>query len=135
MAMVFVYKGLTVDLEQLILWDTPWTCHLYKAGPSPILKTNVAADFTECDFGGYVDQDPAFAGPAFINGAFQGEIDGATMVFAADGTIAAPQDALGYYVLDDSLNLLFAEEFTLPAHFVNPGDTLNLVAKIVDDDL
>lgn len=103
--------------------------HLFKAGPSNPSPLNVVADFTECDFPGYVFSTVASA--AFVvpvnspNGNARCAFLNST--FVANAVVPGGQAALGYYVTDlANANFYYAERFANPSIFALSGDFLDL---------
>lgn len=96
---------------------------LFSAGPFPITPNSVAADFTECTFGGYGEVTPIV--PTTINlpstqglGAnFQGN-------WVATGS--DPQNVAGYYIVDTDDNFVAGETFPAPIPMLNNGDFIDL---------
>jgi len=107
---------------------TPFV-HLFTAGPSPVLPTNLPADFTEATFVGYA----SIALPLPLLGSVQAdpndlgqhnEVD-----FLAGAVVAPGENILGYWVDEAAapgLVLYLAEIFETPIPIAALGDYISL---------
>src|ERR1700722_381205 len=109
--MIFISEtGIEAILNILIgIWNaTNVSVHLFKNPATPSFSSAIA-DFTESDFPGYapVDVTSWILGPVITN---VGYMQSSTpCVFTVSSGSGLPQLAYGYYVLDDSGTLLWAE--------------------------
>lgn len=90
-------------------WDTLNTVHLYQNNLSPVYGT-VLGDFLECTFSGYGAQAIGpWPGPLPVGDGVHEIMTAPTLTFTS-GT-GSSNNVYGYYCLDGSGNLIFAELF------------------------
>lgn len=97
---------------------------LYTAGPTPITRDSVVADFTEAGFDGYAEVAVVLSNPVTLpSGDGRGSL--ASGNFIMDGS-ADPQTVLGYYIVSDTNDFVLGEAFETPVPMSAPGDFIAL---------
>jgi hypothetical protein len=104
------------------------TIHLFTAGPSQIVPSNVTGDFTEATFAGYAAQvlTLPLTGPINLPGV--PGVGAFNAVNFVGGAVVSPgQVILGYWIDTGSAGqILAAEVFSTPIPIANPGDFISL---------
>jgi hypothetical protein len=125
MALTVPYVGEVYLLNRMFYASgVNYTLRLYQAISSPISNSTVLADFTECNFTGYVAKtltSTSWSPAATVAGITSTNYPTQSWTCGATGNTV-----LGYYVVDPGGTVvLFAEAFSTSRTLVS-GDTLNL---------
>jgi len=100
--------------------------HLFTAGPTPILPTQVPGDFTEATFVGYASVViAALPGPINLPSTL-GRGRHQNIDFLGGAVVAPGEQILGYWVDDGAAAFYWGEIFPAPIPIVNPGDFISL---------
>lgn len=106
MSLVLSTSG-ELEVLQKLLTTQDFTLKLYISGPEPILPANVAGDFTELSGFGYSDK-PLTSGNWTFSGAAPTLASYPVQAFLFSG---AAGKIMGYFVVDQSGTLIWAEQF------------------------
>jgi hypothetical protein len=93
-----------------------------------ITHTTVFADLVEATFAGYSRSATITWGTVFTNPSFFAEADGNTTQFNCTGS-TTPETITGYFVVDGSSQLLYAENFDTPIPISGSGDAVVIVPQ------
>jgi hypothetical protein len=113
------------------------TVRLAKTAPVPADADLVLSDFDECNFAGYVPQNPVWGAPA-LDGSFVAYMVTGTVAFVAGGGLLAPQTICAVYcTYNDPTDggtekLLFCERLAPTVTLAAPGETFSKILKMGD---
>ncbi len=131
--MLFISEtGVDSILNILIgIWNgTNVSLHLFQNAATPSFNS-VIGDFVESNFPGYAPVDIAawILGPVITNVGYMQTVT--PCVFTVSSGAGPPQLAYGYYVLDDSGNLLWAElDPNGPTSMSSSGNQVQVFARL-----
>lgn len=97
-------------------------------------RTNVLADYTITDVGGFTNIQAVTFGTPFLNGNQQAEALGGLITWLTTALTDLPATAYGIVLLNtDSSAVILAERFATPVSFNAIGNSFSLIPRLVYD--